>query len=292
MKCTICPRNCNVDRATSVGFCSTPQDIYVAKIMLHHWEEPIVSGTKKDAGSGAIFFAGCNLKCIYCQNFDIANCCVGKKLSTQGLVDEIKKLENMGAININLVTPTHYTDKIIEALQIYKPKIPVVWNSSGYEKVEQIEKLKDLVDIYLVDLKYMDENLASEFSNAKNYPQIATSVILKMKQNQPKDIIVDGIMQKGVIVRHLVLPNCVENSFLCLDWIKNNLGTNQIVSIMSQYTPRYKALQNPKINRTLHKIEYKRVLTHLEKLKLDNGYIQEMDSASSCYTPDFSRFED
>lgn len=292
MKCTICPRNCNVDRTTSVGFCSTPQDIYVAKIMLHHWEEPIVSGTEKDAGSGAIFFAGCNLKCIYCQNYDIANCCVGKMLSTQGLVDEIKKLENMGAININLVTPTHYTDKTIEALQIYKPKIPVVWNSSGYEKVEQIEKLKDLVDIYLVDLKYMDENLASEFSNAKNYPQIATSVILKMKQNQPKDIIVDGIMQKGVIVRHLVLPNCVENSFLCLDWIKNNLGTSQIVSVMSQYTPCYKALQNPKINRTLHKIEYKRVLAHLEKLKLDKGYIQEMDSASSCYTPDFSKFED
>ncbi len=292
MKCTICPRNCNIDRATSVGFCSTPQDIYVAKIMLHHWEEPTISGNEKDAGSGAIFFAGCNLKCIYCQNYDITNCCVGRKLSTQDLVDEIKHLENMGALNINLVTPTHYTDKIVEALQVYKPKIPVVWNSSGYEKVEQIEKLKDLVDIYLVDLKYMNENLASEFSNAPDYPQIATKAILTMKQNQPKDIIINGIMQKGVIVRHLVLPNCVENSFSCLDWIKNNLGSNQIVSVMSQYTPYYKALQNSKINRKLHKIEYKRVLSHLEKLGLDNGFIQEMTSADKCYTPDFSKFED
>lgn len=291
MKCTICPRNCNVDRTTSVGFCSTPQDIYVAKIMLHHWEEPIISGTEKDAGSGAIFFAGCNLKCVYCQNYDIANCCVGQKLSTQELVAEIKKLESMGALNINLVTPTHYTDKIIEAFKIYKPKIPVVWNSSGYEKREQIEKLKDLVDIYLVDLKYMDENLAHQLSNAQDYPQIATQSILQMKKNQPKDIIVDGLMKKGVIVRHLVLPNCIENSFACLDWIKNNLD-NQIVSIMSQYTPCYKAESNPKINRKLHKIEYKRVLAHLEKLKIDNGYLQEMDSASSCYTPDFSKFKD
>ncbi len=291
MKCNLCPRNCGIDRTQTFGFCSTPQDIYVAKIMLHHWEEPIISGPQNCSGSGAIFFAGCNLKCVYCQNYDITNCCVGRKLSTQGLVDEIKKLESMGATNINLVTPTHYTDKIIEALTLYKPKIPVVWNSSGYEKSEQIEKLKDLIDIYLVDLKYMDKNLAREFSNAPDYPQVATQTILQMKKNQPKDIIENGLMKKGVIVRHLVLPNCVENSFACLDWIKNNLS-NPIISVMSQYTPCYKALNNTKINRKLHKIEYKRVLAYIDKLKFDNGYVQEMDSASACYTPDFSKFED
>lgn len=291
MKCNLCPRNCGIDRMKTVGFCSTPQDIYVAKIMLHYWEEPIISGPQNCSGSGAIFFAGCNLKCVYCQNYDITNCCVGRKLSTQGLVDEIKKLESMGATNINLVTPTHYTDKIIEALTLYKPKIPVVWNSSGYEKSEQIEKLKDLIDIYLVDLKYMDKNLAREFSNALDYPQVATQTILQMKKNQPKDIIENGLMKKGVIVRHLVLPNCVENSFACLDWIKNNLS-NPIISVMSQYTPCYKALNNTKINRKLHKIEYKRVLAYIDKLKFDNGYVQEMDSASTCYTPDFSKFED
>lgn len=292
MKCNICPRNCNLDRSKKAGFCSAKDNIVVSKLMLHHWEEPIISGGENDTGSGAIFFAGCNLKCIYCQNYDISNSCEGKTLSTQDLVEVFNDFENKGALNINLVTPTHYTKQIIDALSIYKPKIPVVWNSSGYEKASEIAKLKDLVDIYLVDLKYMDKNLAQELSYAFDYPEIATNCILQMKENQPKDVIVNGIMQKGVIVRHLVLPNCVENSFLCLDWIKSKLGKDQIISIMSQYIPCYKAKDNDKINRKLHKIEYKRVLAHLEKLGLDNGFVQEMDSADKCYTPDFSKYED
>ena len=292
MKCNICPRNCNIDRNKNTGFCLAKNEMVVSKIMLHHWEEPIISGDKNAVGSGAIFFAGCNLKCIYCQNFDISNSCVGKTITKQNLIDIFKDFEKKGALNINLVTPTHFTEQIIEALQCYKPSIPIVWNSSGYEKASEIKKLKDLVDIYLVDLKYMDSNLAQELSYAKDYPDVATQCILTMKQNQPVDIIDNGIMKKGVIVRHLVLPNCVNNSFLCFDWLKNNLGTSQIVSVMSQYVPCFKAKNNSKINRKLHKIEYKRVLGYIEKLGFNNGFLQEMESANNCYTPDFSKYED
>lgn len=292
MKCNVCPRKCNIDRNKNIGFCSAKNEIVVSKIMLHHWEEPIISGDQYAIGSGAIFFAGCNLKCVYCQNYDISNSCAGKTVTKQELIDIFKDFENKGALNINLVTPTHFTTQIVEALKSYKPSIPVVWNSSGYENADEIEKLKDLVDIYLVDLKYMDASLSQELSFAKDYPDVAKKCIIKMKENQPVDIIENGIMKKGVIVRHLVLPNCIENSFLCFDWLKNNLGTDQIISVMSQYVPCYKAKDNPKINRKLHKIEYKRVLAYIQKLGFCNGFLQEMESANNCYTPDFSKYED
>ena len=292
MKCNICPRKCNVNRTKNVGFCSAKDKIVVSKIMLHHWEEPIISGNETDTGSGAIFFAGCNLKCLYCQNYNISNSCIGREISTLDLVDIFKDFESKDALNINLVTPTHFTEQIIEALKTYKPHIPIVWNSSGFENASEIAKLKDLVDIYLVDLKYMDKELAKELSFASNYPDVATKCILEMKKNQPKDIIENDIMKKGVIVRHLVLPNCVENSFQCFDWIKCNLGENQLISVMSQYVPCYKAKDNDKVYRKLHKIEYKRVLAHIKKLGLNNGFFQEMESADKCYTPDFSKYED
>lgn len=288
MKCNICPRQCNVNRNNSVGFCSASNSIYIAKYMIHKWEEPIISGTDENFGSGAIFFSGCNLKCIYCQNYEISNSVVGKSYSVQELANLFKKLEKIGALNINLVTPTHYTDKIIEALKIYKPKIPVVWNSSGYEKPEEIKKLKDFVDIYLVDLKYMNSTLAQKLSNAPDYPQFATKAILQMKKNQPKDILEDNLMQKGVIIRHLVIPNEIENSLSCLNWINENLDKNQYISIMAQYTPCYKAMQNKKYNRPLHIIEYKRVLSYLNKLNFKNGFVQELDSASTKFIPNFN----
>ena len=291
MLCNICPRKCNIDRDKSAGFCSCTNTIVLSKYMVHHFEEPIISG-ENGKGSGAIFFAGCNLKCIYCQNYEISNSSVGKSISTQDLVSIIKELEEKGVNNINFVTPTHYTNQIIDALKIYKPSIPVVWNSSGYEEVEQIERLKDLVDIYLVDLKYMDSGLATELSFAKDYPQKACNAILQMRKNQPKDVIENRLMQKGVIVRHLVLPNCIVNSFACLDWLKNNLGANTIISLMSQYSPYYKAKDNAKINRKLHPIEYKRVLSYFNKLGFQNGYSQEMTSASEIFVPDFKKFSD
>ena len=291
MLCNQCPRKCNVDRNISNGFCQSPEDIFIAKYMIHHWEEPVISGTDSFGGSGAIFFAGCNLKCVYCQNYEISNSCVGKKVTTLELVELIKELENNGALNINFVTPSHYTEQIIECLKIYKPKVPVVWNSSGYEDIEQIKKLKDYVDIYLVDLKYMDENLSSQLSNAKDYPSIASKVIKQMKINQPKDEFNNGIMKKCVIVRHLVLPNCLDNSFKCLDWIKDNLSTKQFISIMAQYLPCYKAKEIPLINRKLHPIEYKRIVNYVETLSFENGFLQELDSAKCEYTPDFSKFK-
>ena len=287
MNCNICPRHCNIDRNSNVGFCQAPNTLKVAKYMLHLWEEPTISGTK---GSGAIFFSHCNLKCIYCQNAQISSGGQGKEISVAQLVDIIKELETAGAHNINFVTPTHYTDQIIQALNIYKPSIPIVWNSSGYESVETIKRLKHLVDIYLVDLKYMDSTLAFNLSNAKNYPEICTKAILQMRQNQPNDIIDHDIMKKGIIIRHLVLPNEIENSFKVLDWVNHNLGNHTFISIMGQYTPCHLAVKSDKYNRPLKPIEYKRVINHLNKLGFLNGFCQDLSSASQVFIPDFDKF--
>ena len=289
MKCNICPRHCNIDRENETGFCKASNTIKIAKYMLHHWEEPIISGTK---GSGAIFFSYCNLKCVYCQNAQISTNGQGKEVTINELVEIIKKLENSGAHNINFVTPTHYTEQIIQALNIYKPSIPVVWNSSGYETAETIKRLKNLVDIYLVDMKYMDSNLSLNLSKAKDYPAKCSQAILEMRKNQPADVIADGIMQKGIIIRHLVLPSEVNNSFQVLDWIHDNLGTNTYISIMSQYTPCHLALSMPKYNRPLKVIEYKRVINHINKLGFVNGFLQELNSANECFIPDFEKFTD
>lgn len=289
MNCNICPRKCNVDRKVNIGFCKASNDIKVAKYMLHFWEEPIISG---DNGSGAIFFSHCNLKCVYCQNYKISSEGQGKIITQEQFIDIMKELEQLGANNINLVSPTHYTYQIIEALKKYKPKIPIVWNSSGYEDNLTIKNLKDLVDIYLVDMKYMDNNLAFNLSKAEDYPEVCKKAILQMRENQPKDIIKNGIMQKGVIIRHLVLPNEIENSFKVLDWIYENFGENIFISIMGQYTPCYQAINMQKYNRVLKPIEYKRVINHVKLLGFNNGFFQELDSANSCYIPNFDKFKD
>lgn len=285
MNCNICPRHCNVDRNQNIGFCNASNNLKIAKYMLHMWEEPIISGTN---GSGAIFFSHCNLKCVYCQNAEISSLGKGQEVSINQFIDMIKQLETLGAHNINLVTPSHYTNQIIEALKTYKPSIPVVWNSNGYESVETIQQIKDIVDIYLVDMKYMDNDLASTLSKAKNYPQVCQQAILQMRKNQPKDIVENGLMKKGVIVRHLVIPNEVENSFKVLDWLHSALGNNTYISLMSQYTPYYLAKDMPKYNRQLKPIEYKRVVNHLNQLGFINGFQQELTSSSTCYIPDFN----
>lgn len=284
VECNICPRNCKIDRHKLPGFCGEKEKIKISKVMLHQYEEPIISAGK---GSGAIFFAGCNLKCVFCQNYPISNIGKGKTITIKKLVKIFKKLEHMGAANINLVTPTHFTNQIIEAVKIYKPNIPVVWNSSGYESPQTIKKLKDYVDIYLVDLKYMDNALALNYSRANNYVENATKSILEMRKNQPTDIIKNGVMQKGVIVRHLVLPTHTDDSIKCLNFICENLGKTTIVSIMSQYEPRYDAVNYPEINRKITPVEYKRVVSHALKLGLNNAYTQDLSSANSKYTPKF-----
>lgn len=289
--CNICPRNCNVDRDKTLGFCKATNKIKISKVMLHYFEEPIISGestvTKKANGSGTIFFSNCNLKCIYCQNNEISSEGLGKEISIEKLADIFKQIENAGANNINLVTPTHFTLQIIEALKIYKPKIPIVWNTSGYEKQETIKMLAPYVDIYLTDLKYYSSELSKKLSLAPNYFEEASKAILQMKKNQPTDVITNGIMKKGVIVRHLVLPNQTKDSEHVIDWVYNNLGNETILSLMSQYVPMGNAKTIPEINRKIRPIEYKILINKLKHLGFKNAYTQDYTSAETVYTPDF-----
>lgn len=284
MICNNCPRKCNVDRSKDVGVCGVGEMPRLALVSLHKWEEPIISGKN---GSGTIFFSGCNLKCVYCQNYEISHKNYGKYVTYDRLVEIFKNLEAQGASNINLVSPSHYVHAIKHALDMYRPSIPIVYNSSGYDDISALETLKDYIDIYLVDFKYFDENLALKYSKAKDYPEVAKSAILKMREFQPKEVFdKDGMLKKGVIIRHLVLPNHTDDSIKILDWIKENI-TNPFISLMSQYTPEYKAIMFPEINRRLKPIEYKIVEEQMVKLGLTQGFAQELTSANSCYTPKF-----
>ncbi len=287
MICNICPRRCNINRKSRSGFCGQTENIKISNVMFHKFEEPFISGKEEDKGSGAIFFSGCNLKCVFCQNEPISHGGIGKKISTLELANIFKNLEEGGALNINLVTPTHFAVQIVEALKIYRPQIPVIWNSSGYETVEMLEFIKDYIDIYLVDLKYMNNLLALRYSGAPDYVEVATAAIKKMKSFQPIDVFEKGLMKKGVVVRHLVLPSHTNDSIECLNFIAKNLGIKTRVSIMSQYEPRYKAVKYPEINRKLTPLEYKRVVNHALELKLTNALTQDLSSADSKYTPKF-----
>lgn len=285
MMCDICPRNCLKNRKTEVGFCNA-RTLKINKAMVHYWEEPIISG---ENGSGAIFFSGCNLKCIYCQNYKISSENQGIDISVLELVEIIKKLERLGVCNINFVTPTHFTNEIIEALKIYKPSIPVVWNTSGYEKPETIEKLKDYVDIFLFDLKYFDDKLSQEFSKAKNYFSFASKSLLKAREIVSKDIIENGIMKKGVIVRHLMLPQASNDSIKIVDFVNQNLGSSTFFSLLNQYTPYYKAKNHSVLKNRVTKLEYKRVVKHLINLNFTNAFVQESSSSSENYIPNFEK---
>lgn len=284
MICNFCPRQCNVDRKGKLGYCKQTERLKLAKVMLHRYEEPIISGTR---GSGAIFFSGCNLRCVFCQNYPISQGGKGKECTVDELINIFKYFEKIGAHNINLVSPTQFAYQIATVLKTYKPKIPIVWNSNGYESSEMVEMLSGLVDIYLVDLKYSDNALALKYSRAKDYVENSYIAIMKMKEQQPVDIIENGLMKKGMIIRHLILPTHTSDSIKCLDFIAKNLGKDSIVSIMSQYEPRYDAKNYPEINRKIRPIEYKRVVNHALNLGLHNAYIQDLSSADSKYTPKF-----
>ena len=286
--CDFCPRKCSVDRSTQKGFCGANDKILVNKIMLHYWEEPIISGTDTTPkrGSGAIFFGHCNLGCVYCQNYEISHGDYGTYYTPEQLATVFCDLERQGATNINLVTPTHYARYILEALKIYKPSIPVVWNTGGYESAQIIHSLGGYVDIFLTDYKYYDDKLAIKYSHAPNYRQNAIDALRAMREIVPQDIIKDGLMQKGIIVRHLVLPSHTGDSQKVLDSIKDTLGQNTIVSLMSQYVPVGRAKDYPEINRRLRPIEYKIVKKHMYELGLE-GFVQEMGSATTEYIPDF-----
>ena len=287
MKCEICPRKCNINRKKNLGFCGQSEKVRISKVMFHKYEEPLISGDKNSKGSGAIFFTGCNLKCAFCQNFPISHKNKGKNISVRKLANIFKKLEKKGALNINLVTPSHFSNQIVDALNIYKPQIPIVWNSNGYENPQTIKMLKDYVDVYLVDLKYMDNNLSTKYSKASDYVENAIASIKQMKQNQPKDVITNGLIKKGLIIRHLILPTHTNDSIKCLNFIHDEIGEQSIVSIMSQYEPRYEAEKHPEINRKLTPLEYKRVINHALKLNMTKCFTQDLSSADSKYTPKF-----
>lgn len=285
--CNICPRNCNVDRTSQMGFCSVGDSIRVSKAMLHHWEEPCISG---ENGSGAIFFSGCNLRCCYCQNYKISTQTFGKDITIENLADIMISLQEQGANNINLVTPTHYTDKIIQTLDICKHKIniPIVYNCGGYEKLDTLKELRNYVDIYLTDFKYYSSEMSKMYSKCEDYFKVTSKAILEMYHQQNELVYKDNILQKGLIIRHLVLPTGRHDSISILEWLSNNLDVSKfLLSLMSQYTPNENCKNYPKIDRRTSTFEYNSVLDKAIELNF-KGYMQDRRSAKSEYTPNFN----
>lgn len=287
--CTLCPRSCGVDRTVTVGRCGVGAQVRLARAALHFWEEPCISGEK---GSGAVFFSGCSLGCVFCQNYSISAGGYGKDVSIERLAQIFLELQEQGANNINLVTGEHYIPQIIRALDLVKDSLhlPVVYNSSGYETVEAVQMLKGYVDIYLPDLKYCSPERSARYSHAPDYFAVATKAIQEMaKQVGPVQFDENGMLKKGLIVRHMVMPGGVEDSMDILTWIAENLPLDDIlVSVMSQYTPFYKSGEYPEINRRLNQAEYDRVLDWMDCMGIENGFVQELSSAKEEYTPDFS----
>lgn len=284
--CNACPRKCNVERNIgefSRGFCKMPYNAVLARASLHLWEEPVISGER---GSGAIFFSGCNLRCVFCQNFEISHENFGKQVSKSEFIDIIKNLENQGAHTINLVNPTHFVPFIKEALSEYKPSVPVVYNTGGYDDVESIRSLQGLIDVYLPDLKYFDSDVSKKYSNAENYFEKASKAVLEMQRQVGKSVIKDGIMQKGLIIRHLVLPKNTDQSIKILRWIKDNLPIDTYISLMSQYVP-YVKTEYKELNRRIVTAEYQKVIDEFERLGFENGFMQERSSAQTDFIPKF-----
>jgi len=287
-KCNICPRECNVNRNNNeLGFCKCNNEIKIANYSLHMWEEPCISG---DVGSGTVFFSYCNLQCIYCQNYEISTLHKGKVVSINELVDIFLELQDRGALNINLVTPTHYIPLIKEALIIAKDKgllIPIVYNTSSYEKVDSINSLEGLIDVYLPDLKYYDNELGIKYSKCKDYFEFATKAIDEMYRQVGKTKIVEGIIKKGVIVRHLVLPGHIEDSKKIIKYLYDKYKDNIYISIMNQFTPVNKVCY-PNLNRTLTENEYDEVVNYAYDIGVRNAFIQEGETCVESFIPKFS----
>ncbi len=286
MLCNLCPRQCNAIRTKNEnigGVCGMPSVPVVARAALHFWEEPCISG---ENGSGTIFFSGCSLHCAFCQNQDISTMNKGKMITVNELADIFKKLEEQGAHNINLVTPTHFVDSIINALDIYKPNMPIVYNSSGYESVETLKRLQGYIDIYLMDFKHLNDDKADLYSNAPEYPDICKSALLEAYRQQSECVFKDRIMQNGVIVRHLLMPQATRDAIAIFDWVRENMP-NAHFSIMSQYVPVGKAMSMPIINRKVTIREYNKVVNYISESCFINCYIQDRSSADKNYIPDF-----
>lgn len=287
-KCEICPRKCKVNRYEKKGYCRCDDKVRIALVSKHYFEEPCISGRN---GSGTIFFSNCNLNCIFCQNHDISQGGKGIDVTVERLAEIMLEQQERGANNINLVTPTMYVEQIIKAIDIAKEgglNIPIVYNTNGYEEVETIKKLNGYIDIYLPDFKYFTNELAIKYSKAPNYFEKVTFALLEM-QSQFDEYVFDGeIMKKGMIVRHLVLPNHIQNSKNLLKWIKENLRKDIYVSVMAQYFPTYKAVGDELIGRKLSFSEYRKIEQYFYGLDIKNGYIQDLGKHEEEFVPDFN----
>ncbi len=286
-KCEICPHECGINRTKKqIGRCKSTDKIKIALYSIHKFEEPCISGGN---GSGTVFFSNCNLNCIYCQNYEISQEGKGKEISVEELADIFIKQQNRKAENINLITPTNYTLQIIKAIKIAKKRglnIPIIYNTNGYEKVETLKLLEGYVDVYLPDLKYYDDELGKKYSKVDKYFEIAVKAIKEMyRQVGSPKLDERGMIKSGLMIRHLVLPNNIENSKKILRWIKENIDENVYVDIMAQYFPTYKAKESKDLNRKLTKEEYKEIEEYVYDLNTKNGYMQDLGEHEEEYVP-------
>ena len=289
MKCYLCPRNCGVDRDHGeLGFCRETNEIVAARAALHFWEEPCISG---EAGSGAVFFAGCNLQCVFCQNASIARAETGKTISAERLADIFLELQEKHALNINLVTPTHFVLPIIEALKISTARgleIPVVYNTSAYEKVATLKRLEGYVSVFLPDFKYLDADISRKYSTAADYPGIAKAALQEMFRQVGKPVFdSNGRMEKGMIVRHLMLPDCLADSKTVIKYLYETYGDDIFISIMNQYTPLLQVKRFPELDRRISEQEYDQLVDYAIALGVENAFIQDGDTAAESFIPDF-----
>ena len=284
MICNQCPRKCNVDRTRAVGYCKSPEEFRLSRAALHFWEEPCISGKN---GSGAVFFSGCNLGCLFCQNYEISHENKGMTVSDDGLIKIFENLIEQGANNINLVNPTHYAVQLATLLKKYNPSVPVVYNSSGYESTETLKMLDGLVDIYLPDFKYIRNDKALKYSRAEDYPEVAMHALEEMYlQREKTEFDENGIMKKGMIIRHLILPSNTNSSLKILDFI-NEKFPNAYVSLMAQYTPCNDLSAVPELDRKITEREYNKVVDYALNLGMDKIFIQSSESADEKFIPDF-----
>jgi putative pyruvate formate lyase activating enzyme len=287
--CRLCPRNCGINRLEGqVGFCQSGALVKVARVSLHQWEEPCISG---DKGSGTVFFSECNLKCVFCQNNSISHKGVGKEISRERLADIFIEQQERGAHNINLVTPTHFVPQIIESIKIARGNglsIPIVYNSNGYENIEAIKALKGYIDIYLPDLKYFEDKYSVKYSKAPDYFKIASEAIKEMySQVGNPELDENGMMRKGVIIRHLMLPGLMFDSKKVMDYIYSTFGDSVYVSLMNQYTPVNNVDKYPEINKPLNPKHYESLIDYCLSLGMKNAFIQEEGTVSESFIPDF-----
>lgn len=284
--CTLCPRNCRVDRSVKEGVCQSGSMPKIARAALHHWEEPVISGNR---GSGTVFFSGCSLKCVFCQNTDISHGNFGKTVSAERLREIFFELIEKGAHNINLVNPTHWAAPVLDALKDPLP-VPVVYNTGGYDSVETLRRFDGKISIYLPDMKYASSEIAAKYSKAADYPEVAKSAITEMfRQTGSYEIDDDGIMRRGVIIRHLILPNNLENTFRVIDWVEETFRPGQVLfSLMSQFTPAGDLTNYPELQRRLSQDEYDLCYDYLADSDIEDGFFQELSSAKEEYIPPFN----